>query len=130
MGAIQIASMEPSVREVYKGISSSDDPPTSCCTFETRTRSGLEVWIQVMPGTINMSFPFDEEPLDLLRRKGVRSPLDLHLVDWGANEYATFGFDNLPARDHAFFVDQLFVKILGCDDESYEVSASIEPLET
>ena len=23
----------------------------------------------------------------------------------------------IPARDHAFFIDQLFVRVLGCDDE-------------
>lgn len=130
MGAHQIAQMEPSLSEVYKGISSPDDPPTSCCTLETMTLSGSEVWIQAMPGTINMAYPFTEEPLELLRREGVRSPLDIYLVEWKAGEYATFGFGDISARDHAFFVDQLFVKLLGCDDASYELRILIESLET
>jgi hypothetical protein len=130
MGAKQIAEMEPSLGEVYKGISGEDDPPTLCCTLETMTLSGAEVWVQVMPGTVNMAYPSAEEPLELLRRVGVRSPPDIYLVEWAAGEYATFGFGNISARDHASFVDQLFVRILGCDDESYELGIKVEGLET
>ena len=130
MGANQIAEMEPSLSEVYRGIFSEDDPPTSCCTLEAKTPSGSEIWVQVMPGTVNMAYPSAEEPLELLRRQSVRGPSDIYLVEWAAGEYATFGFGNISARDHAVFVDQLFVKILGCDDASYELRVKIEPLET
>ena len=130
MGANRIAEMEPCVSEVYKGISSEDDPPTLCCTLEAITLLGSEVWVQVMAGTVNMAYPSAEEPLELLRRQGVRSPPDIYLVEWAASEYATFGFGHLAARDHAFFVDQLFVKILGCDDASYELRIKVESLET
>ncbi len=130
MGANQIAEMEPSLSQVYQGISSPDDSPTSCCTLEAMTLSGSEVWIQVMPGTINMAYPFTEEPLELLHRQGIRSPSDIYLVEWAAGEYATFGFGDISPREHAFFVDQLFVKILGCDDASYQLKTSIEQLES
>ena len=130
MGANQIAEMEPSLSEVYKGVSSPDDPPTSCCTLEAMTLVGAEVWIQVMPGTVNMAYPFTEEPFDLLRRQGVRSPSDIYLVEWAAGEYATFGFGDISPRDHASFVDRLFVKVLGCDDASYQLKTSIEQLES
>jgi hypothetical protein len=128
MGASQIAGMGPSLSEVYEGVSGPDDPPTSCCTLEAVTPSGSEVWIQAMPGTINMSYPFTEEPLGLLRRRGVRSPSDTYLVEWAAGEFATFGFGNISASEHTFLVDQLFVKVLGCDDAGYEPKASIEQL--
>jgi hypothetical protein len=130
MGASQMAAMQPSLSEVYKGISSVDDPPTACCTLEATALSGSQVWIQVMPGTVNMAYPYADEPLELLRRRGVRSPSDIYLVEWAAGEYAAFGFGDISARDHAFFVDQLFVKVLGCDDASYKLKALIEPLET
>ena len=130
MGAKQIAEMEPSISEVYKGMSSPDDPPTSCCTLEAVSLSGSEVWIQAMPGTINMAYPFMDEPLERLRRQGVLSPHDIYMVEWTAGEYATFGFGDIASRDHVFFVDQLFVKVLGCDDASYELKVLIEPLET
>lgn len=130
MGSSQIARMEPGLREVYRGVSGPDDPPTACCTLTATTPAGSEVWIQVLPGTVNMSYPFTDEPLALLRRQGVRSPPDTYLVEWAAGEYATFGFGDIPARDHATFVDQLFVKVLGCDEASYEPETAIEALET
>jgi hypothetical protein len=129
MGAKQIAEMEPSMREVYKGVNGPDDPPTACCTFETVNLAGSEIWLQAMAGTVNMAYPFAEEPLALLSRQGVRSPAGLYLVEWTTGEFATFGFDNTSPRDHAFFVDQLFVKVLGCDDEGYALKATIESLE-
>jgi hypothetical protein len=130
MGVSQIARMEPSLSEVYASVSGPDESPTSCCTLESLTLAGAEVWVQVMPGTVNMSYPFAEEPLELLRRRGVRSPSDLYLVEWAAGEYATFGFGNISPRDHAYFVDRLFVEVLGCDDANYELGLMTEPLET
>ena len=128
MGADQIAQMAQSIAKVYEAVTSPDDAPTSLCTLESTTSSGLQVWIQVLPGNVNMAYPFTEEPLELLRQRGVRSPPDLYLVEWAAGEYAAFGFSDSPARDHASFVDQLFVKILGCDDVNYSVRTIIESI--
>ena len=129
MGARQIAAMEPSLREVYAGVAGPDDPPTACCTLEATTPAGSAVWIQALPGNVNMAYPFADEPLELLGRRGVRGPADVHLIEWAAGGYAAFGFGDTTARDHAFFVDQLFVKVLGCDDAGYEPTMSVEPLE-
>ena len=129
MGANQIAEMEPGLRKVYEGISGPDDPPTSSCTLEATTSSNTTVWIQAMPGTVNMAYPFTDEPLELMRSRGVRFPPDLYLVEWAAGEYATFGFSDIAARDHATFLDQLFVKVLGCDDAGYSLKTSIESLD-
>lgn len=130
MGASQIAKIESSLSEVYKGISCPDDPPTSCCTLEVITPVGSQAWIQVLPGTVNMAYPFAEDPLELMRHRGVDCPSDVYLVEWAADEYATFGFGNISVRDHATFVDELFVKILGCDDKIYDLKTVIEVLET
>ena len=128
MSADQIAELARSISQVNEGVASPDDEPKSICTFESTTASGAPVWIQVLPGNVNMAYPFTEEPLGLLRQRGVRCPPDLYLVEWIAGEYASFGFSDIPARDHASFIDQLFVKILGCEDESYSFKATIEPL--
>jgi hypothetical protein len=130
MGAKQVAEIEPSVGEVYAGISSPDDPPTLSCTIESKTPAGSEVWIQVMPDTVNMGYPFTADPLEVLRTQCVDNPPGTYLVEWNSGEYATFGFDTIAPKDHASFVDQLFVRVLGCDDASYETRISIEPLET
>ena len=128
MGADQIAQMARSIAKVYEGVTTSDDAPALLCTFESASSSGSPVWIQVLPGNVNMAYPFTEEPLELLGQRGVRSPPNLCLVEWAAGEYAAFGFSDVPARDHAAFVDQLFVKILDCDDASYSVRINIESI--
>jgi hypothetical protein len=130
MGANQIAKIELSLREIYKGVSGPDDPPAFCCTMEAINLSGSRLWVQAMAGTVNMAYPWSKDPLEFLRAQGVRCPLDIYLVEWAAGEYATFGFDNMSPRDHATFVDQLFVKVLHCEDANYEVSSLVEPLET
>ena len=129
MGANQIAQMARSIAKVYEGVTTPDAAPTLLCTLESTTSSGSQVWIQVLPGNVNMAYPFTEEPLGLLRQRGVRSPPDLYLVECVAGEYAAFGFSDLPARDHASFVDQLFVKILGCEISSYTFRSTIESVD-
>jgi len=129
MGDDQIAQMARSIAKVYEGVPTPDDAPTLLCTLESTTSSGSQVWIQVLPGNVNMAYPFPEEPLELLRQRGVRSPPDLYLVEWVAEEYAAFGFSDVPPRDHASFVDQLFVKILECDDNTYSFKATVESVD-
>lgn len=128
MGADQIAQIARSIAKVYEGVTTPEDAPSLLCTFESTTAAGSQVWIQVLPGNVNMAYPFTEEPLELLRKRGVRSPPDLYLVEWVAGEYAAFGFNDIVARDHASFVDQLLVKILGCDDAGYSLMTTLEPL--
>jgi len=120
--------MARSIAKVYEGVTTPDDAPT-LLTLESTTSSGAQVWIQVLPGNINMVYPSTEEPLGLLSDRGVRSPPDLYLVEWVAGEYAAFGFSDVTARDHASFVDQLFVKILGCDDHSYTFKTTMESVD-
>src|SRR4051794_31251345 len=129
MSTIQIFAMEPSIARVHDGVTGPDDAPKISCTFEATSADGLNVWIQALPGTVNMQYPHDADPVKFLPAKGVRAPEDLYLVEWKAGEYATFGFDSLDARNFAFFVDQLFVRILSCDDDTYEPRPSFESLE-
>ena len=130
MGTNQIVAMLPSLEEVYRGISGADDLPTLMCTLESTSRAGAAVWIQAMPGTVNMGYPFNVEPFELLRQRAVRTPGDIYLVEWVADEYATFGFGDLSPRDHASLLDQVFVKVLGCDDDVYEIRMSLEQLDS
>ena len=129
MGANQITQMARSIAKVYEGLTKPDDAPTLLCTLESTTSSGLEVWIQVLPGNVNMAYPLTDEPLELLRQRGIRSPPDLYLVEWVAGEYAAFGFSDIAASDYASFVDQLFVKVLGSDDNSYSLKTTIEEID-
>ena len=128
MGARRIVELSRSIAKVYEAVTTAGDSPMQLCTFESTTSTGAQVWIQVLPGNVNMVYPFSHDPIELIRQRGVRSPSDLYLVEWVAGEYASLGFSDIPARDHASFVDQLFVKILGCDDETYGLKITIESI--
>jgi hypothetical protein len=71
-----------------------------------------------------------DEPLARLQACGATKGLDadLELLDWGAGVFATVGIDELDDADVAQLIDQVFVRLLGCDDASYQISASTEDL--
>ena len=89
---------------------------------------GTDVSIQVMADSINISpYPYSEEPLTRLELSGALEALEdmeLELVDWDANAFATAG--NAPV-DVARLVDETFTKVLGCD-AAYEPRATTEDL--
>lgn len=127
MGARQVAEMLPCVSEACESVEGVEGP-SAFCTLEATNAAGARVWVQVMPGNVNMSYPFADEPLALLRARGVRVPEDAYPIDWAAGEYATFGFAEIAPGEHASLVDQIFVKVLACDAAAYEVESTVEPL--
>ncbi|MDP1750519.1 MAG: hypothetical protein Q8L22_13755, partial [Reyranella sp.] len=66
-----------------------------CCTIEAVNAGGTDVSIQVMADSINISpYPYHEEPLTRLELSGAMEgleELELELVDWDANAFATVG---------------------------------------
>lgn len=102
-----------------------------CCTMEATNARGESVTIQVMQDSLNISpYDFTEEPLGQLAACGATDGLDaeLELVDWNPGVYATLGTDGLQPEQVAQLVDQVFVQLLGCDEENYKISASTEDL--
>ena len=102
-----------------------------CCTMEATNARGESVTIQVMQDSLNISpYNFTEEPLGQLAACGATDGLDaeLELVDWNPGVYATLGTDGLEPAQVAQLVDQVFVNLLGCDEENYTISASTEDL--
>ncbi len=100
-----------------------------CCTFEAVTAGGADVSIQVMADSINISpYPYSEEPLTRLELSGALEELEdmeLELVDWDANAFATVGTAGNEPADVARLVDETFTKVLGCD-AGYEPKHSTE----
>jgi len=84
-----------------------------------------------MQDSINISpYAHADDPLDRLESCGALEDLDdidLEVVDWEAGTYATLGTEGLVIADVAQLVDQLFTKLLGCDD-NYTPAASTEDL--
>ncbi len=103
-----------------------------CCTIEARNAPGDEVAVQVMQDSINISpYAHEDDPLERLASCGATAGLDdadLEVVDWEAGKYATLGVGDVAPANVALLVDQVFTRLLGCDDAAYAPSASTEDL--
>ena len=108
-----------------------DDAEGRCCTMEATNARGESVTIQVMQDSLNIApYASTEEPLGQLEASGATEGLDvdLELVDWNPGVYATLGIDGLEPEQVAQLVDQIFINLLGCDEENYKIAASTEDL--
>lgn len=123
-------------REIERGLidagAVSADPnaePTHCCTIVSQDAAGSQVWIQALTGSVNMMYPFEQEPLEKLRVSSVRSPLGMELIEWQPTAFATFAVSTVTVGELAFFLEQLFTRVLGCDEADYETQIMIETLD-
>lgn len=102
-----------------------------CCTLEAVNADGIDVSIQVMADSINLTpYPHAEEPLTRLELSGALDELQdlqLDLVDWDANAFATVGTGGNQPEEIAKLIDQAFLKVLGCPP-SYALKVSTEDL--
>ena|SRR5215813_3545809 len=129
MGDTQRQIIKRSAIEAGACPSDGDAEPTHCCTLEAENTLGAPVWIQLLAGSVNMHYPFADDPVERLRVCGMRMPVGLELLEWTASSFATFSITSTSADEMAFFVDQLFTQVLGCDDAAYEPRAVIEALQ-
>jgi hypothetical protein len=128
MGQKQRDAIAEAVDEV---MTDDDDDSGLCCTIEATNARGEPVSVQVMQSSLNITpYVHSDEPLARLQACGATKGLDadLELLDWGAGVFATVGIDELDDADVAQLIDQVFVRLLGCDDASYQISASTEDL--
>lgn len=102
-----------------------------CCTIEAVNADGMDVSIQVMAETINLApYPYADDPLSRLELSGALETLhdlDLALVDWDANAFATVGTGGNQPEAIARLVDETFLKVMGCAP-GYLFRASTEDL--
>lgn len=121
MSADEIAVIRPAIGEVYSA-------PTDdwCATFVI---PDTECWIQVVQGTVNLYYPFADDPVQRLGHLIERLP-DVELTDWEPGTYATFSHsysDNLY-RDIAGVVDALFQQLEPTIIDSYKLDVSFDEL--
>lgn len=122
MGERQRLMIEPAARAL-QARSGGD----AICTFTATNAAGEEVWIQLIEGgSLNTQYPPDEEPMKRLGILGVFGTLKAPLIEWEAGSFATFDVSGIASWDVAFIVDQLFVRLLKCDDAGYEPASSVE----
>jgi hypothetical protein len=127
MGADQIAAIRPALQELFRAVEKEDpDAENLCVTFTVPAREN--VWVQVMFGSVNASYPHATEPMEYLRNAGVAMPADLELDSWKAKTYATFTHGSWPVETLAEFIDRLFVALHALDGGSYEIDVAFETL--
>jgi hypothetical protein len=123
---------EQEIGEAIARVFSDDNEGGLCCTLETVNSQGQDVAIQVMQDAINISpYPFQEDPTIRLQTSGILerfSDGDIEVIEWNSERFATVGIDGLEIDDVADLVDQVFVKLLACDDRSYTINATTEDL--
>jgi len=130
MGETQREIIKRAAIEVSACPDDGDAEPTHCCTLEAENTLGAPVWIQVLAGSVNMEYPFANDPVERLRACGLEIPKRLELLEWEASSFATFSITDISVDELAFLVDQLFTQVLGCDDAAYKPRAAIEALDT
>lgn len=122
MGERQRLIMEPAVRDLLAR--SGGD---AICTITTTNLAGEEVWVQVIEGgSLNTLYPPEDDPAKRLGTLGVFGALKVPLIEWEAGNFATFDVLGIASWDVAFVVDQLFVRLLKCDDAGYQPASLLE----
>ncbi|HJQ56451.1 MAG TPA: hypothetical protein VJ890_06070 [Vineibacter sp.] len=127
MGERQRAAIEKALTD---GRVVHDGEPTRICTLEVQPAAGgtAPAWVQVLAGSLNFFYPFADDPAARLGASGAFGTLKPSLIEWQANEYATWDISGVSVRDVAFVIDQVLTRVLGCDDASYSVASSIEDI--
>lgn len=123
MGERQRLTIEPFARDVLGRASAGE----TICTFTAGNAAGEEVWVQLIDGgSLNTLYPFDDDPVKRLGALGVFGTLKVSMIEWEAGNYATFDIAGVAPGDVAFVIDQLFVRLLQCDDAGYAPASSFE----
>lgn len=123
MGADQIAEIRPAIAELE--VLPEDEQPDVVAEFQVAGREDL--WVQVILGTVNFSYPFMEDPIKRISDAGIGIPLGTVLEDWEPGNFATLGYLHEDSRKTASFVDELFEKLLGAEP-GYAVDVAIQRL--
>jgi len=101
-------------------LSSEDDG--LCITI--KSRADTQKWLQIRLLNLNLSYPFDDHPLNRLREVGISLPTELELEEWTPNVYATFSHAmEEPALLQKFLV-QYLEDVLGILDETEKLRIS------
>lgn len=124
----QAEAIASAIEDIY---SEKNEGGMLCCTLDAVNADGMDVSIQVMAETINLApYPYADDPLSRLELSGALETLhdlDLVLVDWDANAFATIGTSGNRPDAVARLVDKTFLNVMGCTP-GYIIKASTEDL--
>ena len=124
MGADQVAAIRPMIVELEEAASGHE--PGHVASFTVTGRD--QVWVEIVLGTVNLVYPFDDPPEQRLRALGVSVLAGLTLQEWQSGSFATFAYDpSTPSRQVAKFIDQILGTLLDCGDD-YPIDVEIARL--
>jgi hypothetical protein len=118
--AAQLATIRPFVQKLFQ----TPDDESWCATFEANENS--ELWVQVLLGSVNAAYPYDDDPLVRLRGLGVAGDVE-EMIAFEAGAYATFILAETSVMSSARFVDVWFSRVLAAGDD-YTVVVQLEDL--
>jgi hypothetical protein len=124
MGADQIAAIRPAIGELEGAARNSERQFVA--RFDIPGRHSM--WVEVILGTVNLGYPYADDPMERLLRHGITPLPKLELVEWQPKLFATFQYElGAPSREVATFVDRVLGEMLG-GGTNYEVDVAIERL--
>lgn len=120
MPSDEVAAIRPLVVEVYEAEEAAAGE--FMATFEHSENP--ELWVQVVPRRVNLFYPSEQAPLQLLDRLGVKPLAGMTVLDWKPGGFATLDHEAASAMEIARFVDSIFSLVFGCGEE-YPVDCEI-----
>lgn len=127
MGADQIAAIRPALNELLQAAESNEPGAGELCATFTVPEYPM-IWVQVIHGAINASYPHLEEPGTFLSNANVPTLPGLVVENWEPRRFATFAHEAAPTHSIAQFLDRLLVAIHALDPGEYEVDVEFERL--
>ena len=127
MGADQIAEIQAAIAELEADERQNpDDAPRFFVVFSLAGRDSpwVEIYVDDDETIANVWYTIDAEPLAHLTRRGVAPPPGARVVNRAKGVACTLAFDRCSSHDIAHFVDRLFLKVFGCD-EDYAVDVEL-----
>ena len=88
------------------------------------SRRDERVWAQLRWDSINVSYPHDNEPLQLLGSVGIDLPAGVE--PWKPNLFATFEHGAFPTEPLIAFVEAYFNRVLGLDPSTFTLKVTRE----
>ncbi len=122
----------PTPKDVYRVLLSKSEADAEelevplFATFEDREDENR--WIQIELGEktrINFSYPYDEEPNQLISKLDISLPNGYALFNWMRQKFAEFVGPRCSNSELADIIDALFTKLLGAPP-NYAVAGWIE----
>ncbi len=80
-----------------------------CASFESKDYESA--WVQLKTGVLNISYPFEISPDELLKEKVDIFPKDAKCQAWESGIYATFEFKPIKPESAADLIDAIFRKL-------------------